>query len=188
MVENYYLDLDLNLNIDISYIKHLDETLIDRHSVQLFQIPQDNYDQTLVNFLKNLGLNTIGAEIFFVPKNTEVGIHNDGLLLDDHCKLNWFFGSSGSVMRWYEPIDSKEISKNKTSIDTDYIYFEKHQCKEVCSFAVGKPTLVNVGLPHDAYNESDKEDLWILCYLLGNDQGNRITWSEASKHLNIYRK
>ncbi len=65
-------------------------------------------------------------------------------------------------MIWYNPItDGSYNTVNETTTPTTFIQYSLDQVQEVHREAILSPSLVNIGVPHSGYNETD-EDAWLF--------------------------
>jgi hypothetical protein len=169
----------LNDDFDINTIKTSTPTI--KHSKLL----AEHFHQELHNFLADNNLTIFLAEAFHIPKFKIMTIHIDGGQTD-YAKLNWIYGGAGSKMHWYRA----KVTKNPedigvTAIGTRYEHFLSEEVELVHSQAVGCPSLVQVGMPHNVTNP--KEDRICISAVLANKTtGKHITFNEAMLALNKY--
>ena len=177
-MENIYCrKLNLDVNLDLSELTRIQSLHTDKSSLGIFVINKDN---ALENFLKQFNLSIDWAEAFYTPPKGKLPIHLDKSNFSNDVKLNWVFGEGR--MKWWMPKDSTSpLEVLKTDIKTSYILFNEQDCNCVWSEAVGKPSLVNSGIPHSVDNDSEN-GRWCLSYVIRhNNNGKTVQWEDAVK-------
>lgn len=124
-------------------------------------VPKYDLNMEILRFLKGFGLQISKAELFYSEPNAFTPIHTDGAP-EDMAKLNWVFGGENSTMNWYKPTTDKPVKISE--YHTLYKGFELSEVELVHSQAVGTPSIVQVGVPHNATNGSNPR--WCLCLIL----------------------
>jgi hypothetical protein len=105
----------------------------------------------LLDHLNSKGVSISFIEAFYSEPNYKQGIHSDkgG---GDIPKLNWVFGGHGSLMHWFMPRQNISIERKYTPINSSYIDYTRDQVYHVHSREIGKPSLVQAGIPHNIVN------------------------------------
>ena len=139
------LCIDLNLEIPLLVDPSLVTTtgLMKQHK----RVSIDSINPDLIKLFHSKGLSLTFAESFYTPKITISTIHEDGEENNDVLKINWVYGGEGSTMNWYEPIE--EPVWKKTVIGVDYKFYSPDKVRLIHSQAVGRPSLLQVGIPHN---------------------------------------
>jgi hypothetical protein len=108
----------------------------------------------LVKFFKQRNLVLLPyIEIFSSVPNYVAPIHVD-VGHGDFAKMNWVFGGKDSTMNWYEPI-TLDRPIETTLGNREYIYYAENEVKHLHSQTLGRPSVVQVGLPHNSTNYSE---------------------------------
>jgi len=146
----------------------------------MWNLPIDRIDPRIRGWLAIRGVEVHHAEIFYTAPRWSTAIHADGARLDEHVKLNWVYGASGSRMCWYT--DNKGglgYTKAKTRIGTEYYRWDPANCSEAWSAEIGQPSLVNVGGPHNVVNDTD-DGRWCMSLVLKHrETGELVQWDQA---------
>jgi hypothetical protein len=137
--------IDLNLEIPLLVDHRLVTTtgLMKQHK----RVSIDIINPDLIKLFYSKGLLLTFVESFYTPKITRSPIHEDGEENNDVLKLNWVYGGEGSTMNWYEPIENPVWKK--TVLGGDYKFYDPDKVRLIHSQAVGKPSLLQVGIPHN---------------------------------------
>jgi hypothetical protein len=187
-------DYCINLNLDIEPIDGL-ETL---HNCIKDSTEYVHYHSTLnlnskyIIFLAKLGLVIDHIEIFHSVPELFTPIHSDvsqvPFTKGDIIKLNYVYGGKNSVMNWWKvnegvthtvSLNSRE--DNTGGMNSETIKGEAHNYKLedltwLHSSAIGHPSIVQVGIPHNIQNR--EEERYCLSVVLLKD-GKRLTMSDA---------
>lgn len=115
-------------------------------------------NQNFIDLLKSRGLKITLAEAFFraaySPDQNQPysQIHKDTLGISDSSKINWVYGGTNSKMNWYVPLNGIDPNISGSALGMKYEYYHLKDLKFLHSQEVGKPSLVQVGLPHSISN------------------------------------
>lgn len=133
-------------------------------------------------FLSQYNLGITHVEIFYTPPGFVLPIHtDDNETHNNHCKINWVFGLPGSTMSWWKPNQESIPDHRVTSIGTKYDFFSEEACNLLWSAEVGRPSLVNVGIPHSVFNNTE-EGRWCISFMLTDLETNYILqWDKAEQ-------
>ena len=120
--------------------------------------------------------------VFYSKPNVETPIHVDGPP-GDYVKLNFVLGGQSSKMNWYHLKDPANIPALKqTSLGTNYISYDRSELDFVGEHKFYRPTIVQVGIPHNVSNGPEHR----YCISLSLMQGRqRLTMDRA---LDIFSK
>jgi hypothetical protein len=125
------------------------------------------------------------CEIFYTPPSEGLFIHIDTNVLGDLAKINWIFDGNGSQMHWYSPISSGTVAK--TSSETSYIFYNKHEVQLEHSQSLSGPNLLQVGCPHNITN-GDQERFCVSLVFFDATLNRRPTMAEAKETFKKYLK
>lgn len=177
----YCRDLDVGFNIDPAVLNWLQHQPTDRTVRAQYDL-RHFIDHQIHKLCYDRGVYVTHADAFFTPAHGSLGIHVDGICLQDHCKLNWVFGADGSVMRWWRPLIDN-VEPKTTIIGTKYLGFQPNDCELIHEACIGQPSLVNVGQPHSISNPTD-HGRWCLSFLLKSMATREfVQWDDA---INIF--
>lgn len=167
----------LDMNIGIPLLKPEYDPLTfpqERHlefNVETYVNPE------LIELLTSFNLRITLLE-YFCKWNLQLGsIHvddNGG----DFTKLNWTYGSPGSLMEWYD-VDLANPSKVFTTpIMTRSLHWTPEDATLVHAQEVKQPSLVQVGTAHTVSNVTDPRRTFCLVYR-DKTTGRRLTWDQS---------
>lgn len=154
-----------------------------------FQIPTDKIDPLITGFMSKIEVWIPHAEVFYSIPGHRRPIHIDGnQKIGKICKINWVYGGTGSLMRWWEPKDpSKPPKEGLTIIGSKYCAYDEQDCNMVWESAVGFPSLVQAGLPHDMINSSH-EPRWCMSYAIYDGITRKpILWDQAVERFSGFK-
>ena len=130
---------------------------------------------SILRFLYKKGIYVPLIEAFYANPGFVMDIHTD-TVPGDFVKLNWAFDGKDSLMHWYKPKDNVPIVQKLNTIGLEYSKFLEHEVELMHSEAVGAPSIVQVGVPHNISNPLEKR-LCISLVIMKNNQ--RITMQNA---------
>ena len=140
-----------------------------------------NFTPEYLDWVKNLGLTLVHAELFYSVPNTPYVIHQDHFKKTDFPKINFVYGGKNSKMNWYNVKPEKLgkiIESNKNITDKKYTeIYTKDQVDLVYSQELEGVNLVQAGIPHNVTN--DIEPRWCVTTLYLLDNKRFLTWTEA---------
>lgn len=134
-------------------------------------------DTRFREFLQSLGLLIYAAEYFYTAPNRTLAAHCDTLEITDVVKLNWMYGGEGSTMDWYEIKEGAELPQYETIIKTRFSIPRPEDITLVHRATIGKPSLVNVGVPHGVTNGPNPRHVHSI--ILCNTDNERVRWDDA---------
>jgi len=152
----------------------------------------------------NLKLSNVIEGFYTSPKGGEVPIHNDMPVKPyerDATKLNFTWGPSESVTRWWkikDPNNYIEINHDANTINAGFeaagiepdidcykCYSARdYQCDMVYERVIDKPSILNVGQLHSTYNPDPDNDRWTLSFTLLKLDGSHLKFDEAIEKFN----
>jgi hypothetical protein len=149
--------IDLNLNEPLLKSEELLSEILNK------RLPHSRIDVTCINqyfveLLKSKGLKITLAESFFraaySPDQNQPysQIHKDTLGISDSSKINWIYGGANSKMNWYAPLNGIAPNISGSAVGMKYEYYYLKDLEFLHSQEVGRPSLVQVGLPHSISN------------------------------------
>ena len=177
-----YFDLD----IDFPYVNPSPELAV-FYQDYVNPLPRGEFlTSELMKFIivkHQLVINT--AAVFYSKPNVETPIHVDGPL-GDYAKLNFVLGGRNSKMNWYNLKDPANVPPiKKTSLKTDYISYDYSDLDFIDEYEFYRPTIVQVGIPHNVTNGPDHR----YCISLSLMQGRqRLTMDRARDIFSKYIK
>ena len=177
-MENIYCkNLKVDFDIDTSQIDEIKKTIGSPDSFKVFKAA--SIDNSVYDYLKKYKIKAAFSEIFYTPPHSKMPIHTDGEL--SKTKLNWIFGATGSVMQWWKPLTTGTPKTN--DIGYDYLSFTEEECHCIWTAQVGKPSLLNVGIPHSINNMTD-EGRWCMSFVLYDTvKDQHLEWDDAVRKL-----
>ena len=172
------------LNLNISLFKE-GITVDDLPRSNISILDQKKYlNNEIFKFFDLLNLNLFLVEVFYKSPGDTGGIHVD-VIIGDFTKLNWVYGGGDSKMNWYKPFDNKHIVLQKTTANTPYISYSRHQVEKIEDTIIKNPTLVQVGVPHDVSNVT--EDRFCISFVFRDNITNRrLTMAESLERFKDY--
>lgn len=175
-MNKYFAHLDLPFTADLSTLlsMNLAANRLDHIHCDVAAVPGE-----VQELLQTLGIVVSHAEMFNTPPRTRLAIHVDGDHLSNITKLNWCFGAEGSVMNWFKLLPNYEPPLMKTGIGTSYLLPDAKKCTLVASTKIGRPTLVNAGVPHSIINPTGERRVVISLVLDRNSA--HVQWEDALK-------
>lgn len=176
----YCLDLKLGFEIDSTVINQLSTDNMPIYGFKQFKLSPSLLDPRLIDFLKDYQIEVPRAEAFYTLPGKKIPIHVDTDVIGNHCKLNFVYGSSGSLMQWWE-LKNKNMQPTYqlTPIGTKYLMFDFDDCDLVWESQVGCPSLVNAGQPHSVVNCTDQPRITLSLVLYDSRTQQRLEWVDA---------
>jgi hypothetical protein len=182
--------MHLSLGFDPTMHPAFDPFLRDRslRSSWHCSIPPDHMDPRITVFLSGINAWSPHAEVFYSLPGLRRPIHTDGGPISDLCKINWVYGGSGSLMRWWDPKDpTKAPKEGRTIVGSRYCSYDDDDCELAWESTVGFPSLVQVGIPHDMVNSSD-EPRWCVSYVVSDATTREpIPWDRAVERFSGFK-
>ena len=164
-------------------------------------VGQDAATSDLIHWLSkhDIKLSNVIEGFYTAPKGGEVPIHNDMPVKPferDATKLNFTWGPSESVTRWWKIKDEKnyiEINHDATAINEGFTQAgiqpdidcykcysaRNYHCDMVYECVIDKPSILNVGQLHSTYNPNPDTDRWTLSFTLLKKDGSHLLFNEA---------
>lgn len=164
----------------------------------IFYIKKDTIDKTFIQWLDmyDLSFSNVIEGFYTKPGGGKIPIHTDTQTkpgVNDVCKINFTWGPSNSVIRFWKVNEEKNLIKVDTSnvnpdlekqgivkdIECNYVWTaDENNLKLDFEKVISKPSLINVGQLHSTYNPGN-EDRYTLCFALMNKNGKQILFNEA---------
>lgn len=126
---------------------------------------------------------TVGvAELFYTAPHSKISWHIDMNMVTpifEYVKINFVYcKGSDHYMKWGETKFKNTENKIKFNLDNNpYLMFNQDEIFETESITIEQPTLVNVGLPHLAINDTNF-GRWCFC-LIPKKNDMRISFPQA---------
>jgi hypothetical protein len=180
MYNNYCYRLNFNFDLSLDNLTAVQQSYKNLDQVMIFNFPLKTVDVNLLKFLEPLGLIVSHCEAFYTPPNDNLLLHVDRDQPNNDCKLNWVYGATGSVMEWWIPKDPDQPLNVKTNpTGYHYIEYSKKDCSKVWSAEIGKPSMINSGVPHSVSNTTS-EQRWCYSHVIFDKKSNNILqWKDA---------
>jgi hypothetical protein len=156
-------------------------------------LPQ-SIDNIIIKWIESFNLKVSNViEGFYTPaKGGILPIHNDTVNISNAVKINFTWGPSNSVTRWWQVIDNTNlitIHPDNSQIEAAGIvpdikihsacHAKEKNCKLVHEQVINRPSLMNIGQLHSTYNPHLTEDRWTLCFTLLKPNKNHVQFDEA---------
>jgi hypothetical protein len=166
-----------DLNINFPFVKS-DYELKDNGYEYVNRLTLSDFvTADFLNFLYKHGVGIKTRALFYAPPNVETPIHIDGLP-GDYVKINFLIRPCRSKMNWYYVKDPNNVPEfRQTTLNSNYInYDDPDDVKFVDSHIFHKPTILQVGVPHNV----SVEDQHRYAISLGiHYKGQAISMSQA---------
>ena len=152
-------------------------------------------DYSVVKCIESFGaiVSNVTEGIYTPPNHKKLHIHNDTNTITNATKINFTWGPSNSVTRWWKVKDKMSLKIDiLQSVDPDIVgsfdaqknhselYCEdENLCNLVCERVIDRPSLINVGQLHSTYNPHATEGRWTLCFFLLKSDYTHLQFDEA---------
>lgn len=132
-----------------------------------YKVPIDKVSSEFSAMLHEVGLDVKHAEIFFRPgvgKLMDAFIHTDShTIVPGFAKINFVYGGSNNVMRWWKPTQVTSKNHMLTPIGTRYLHFDESECVMLDEVMMDGLYVVNAGIPHSVLMGSASVDNPRVC-------------------------
>ena len=162
-------------SVSIPYSPILDTGVITRIQRPHVRFTVSQLNNEFVEYLNNLNLHIAFVEVFYTKPNIITDIHIDASP-GDITKINFIYNGLGSKMVWYKPINDTCGEKKITSVDSNYVAFNKDEVTPIYADTLDKPSIVQVGVPHNIINDNQARHC-LSIVITENDQ--RVTMERA---------
>ena len=143
-------------------------------------------NKELIQFMYDRGITIKNADVFCSPPGFELGIHVDGIKLNNCVAINWAYcDEQGAMMQWWKPkseeakVVTPSAEKSAYGITTTpyALGWQKDEVDFLAEVEVRQPTLVNIGIPHSMINKTNsfRKALSLTWKLNGED----LQWNDA---------
>lgn len=118
-------------------------------------------DKKVNEFFNDIGMPLKNVYFMYGPANKNLVVHVDGYVDESGnyhgmlCGLNYIYGSTDHVMRWFTSNSLGETSINKEGLKRTKWYVE--DCELARDLKIVRPTLVRTDVPHDVVNLCDEK-------------------------------
>ena len=112
-------------------------------------------------FFEEKGLPLKNIYFMYGPAQESLVIHVDGFVEENgtfhgiYCGLNWIYGSTNHVMKWYSSDTVGETSINKEGLRRTR--WSISDCVSIEELTISVPTLVRTDIPHNVVNFSNEK-------------------------------
>ena len=163
--------VDLNWNIPL-LAPHVDINIFKKQYHTKGDI--EDIHPIMLQHLASKGMKISLVETFYSKPNYIQSIHID-VAGGDYSKLNWVFGGANSLMHWYKLKTGVSEKLKINSIGKTYSDYDIDQVELIHSQPIGKPSLIQVGIPHNITNGPEER----LCICLVMVNKGRISMQKA---------
>jgi hypothetical protein len=150
-------------------------------------IPVDELiDDDVKNFFMSIDLPLRTIYLMYGPAHESLILHVDGFIDENGqyqgmlCGLNFIFGSTSHVMKWYSSDTYGQTSINKEGLKRTK--WDLIDCKIEKETTITAPTLVRTDVPHNVVNLSDQKRFCVSLRFL--DQS--MTYEQAKNKLELW--
>lgn len=112
-----------------------------------------------INFLSILGVPYF-INLFYGPPDASTHIHVDQHLAG--WAINYAWGSSNSIMRWYSIKDGCIPKSGMTTANTPYFFYELDQVDIIEEKTISNLCIVNTSIPHSVHNYDTTNGRWCV--------------------------
>ncbi len=177
------------------YYKHLKLTIPPILDLSLMsQLPERGHvpintsyiNPELIEFMYSRGIRIKNADVFCSPPGFELGIHVDGIALNNNVAINWAYcEEKGSVMQWWKPkseeakVVDPSAQKDAYGITTTpyALGWTEDEVDFLAEVEVQQPTLVNIGIPHGMKNRTNSHRKALS--LTWKYENGELDWDDA---------
>jgi hypothetical protein len=157
-MDNYYL-INFNKNIIVENFKQ--DNYVSGTSWLTHKILNkgDILSPEIIDFLSPLGI-PFFINLFYGHPASSTHIH-----VDNHAggwAINYAWGSSNSVMKWYSIKKGSTPNLGMTTANTPYLFYTSDQVEVIEETAIKGLCLVRTDIPHSVHNYSTDEGRWCL--------------------------
>jgi hypothetical protein len=138
-------------SVSIPYDPVLDTSIITRIQRPHVKFTVSQLNIEFIEYLKNLNLHISFVEVFYTKPNSITDIHIDASP-GDITKINYIYGGLDSQMIWYAPNYETCGEKKITCVNSNYVAFSSDEVTQVYADYLTKPSIVQVGVPHNIIN------------------------------------
>jgi hypothetical protein len=146
----------INIDLDISPLKEniMFDPAIYSYTDYWKSIDISDINPNLTALLLDKGLMILNAGTFYSNGYQTHNIHVDHVYITDRAKITWTYGDD-HIMNWYsiKNLDLPKQSQSKFD-NRNYIMYTNDEVELLFSKKTGKPSIVQVGIPHNAVNYS----------------------------------
>jgi hypothetical protein len=159
-------------------------------------VNKEHIDSSVVKCIESFGVivSNVTEGIYTPPNHKKLHIHNDTNTITNATKINFTWGPSNSVTRWWrvknleflKPVKPDNGHLYATGIKPDIVVTDaftarEEDCDLVHEQVINRPSLMNIGQLHSTYNPDMTEDRWTLCFTLLHPNGDHVEFEEALK-------
>jgi hypothetical protein len=157
-MDNYYL-INFNKNIIVENFKQ--DNYVSGTSWLTHKILNkgDILSPEIIDFLSPLNI-PFFINLFYGHPASSTHIH-----VDNHAggwAINYAWGSSNSVMKWYSIKKGSTPNLGMTTANTPYLFYTSDQVEVIEETTIKGLCLVRTDIPHSVHNYSPDEGRWCL--------------------------
>lgn len=163
--------LPVNLCKD-GIVADFEKELIDPTYNQMWRIEGNDLGRVMSSegkdWLNDIGCRVDLCEVFYLAPGRKIDWHIDisgHTPVYEYTKINYVFPNvTQQRMAWGERIGTNEVPIGYNSVGSPHMKFDNSDIVLKNSISIAGPTLVNVGVPHRADNDSDV-GIWYCCFI-----------------------
>jgi hypothetical protein len=188
-MNNLSADLDIGMSWILKDPDHFNKLDVTDKYAAHWNLSKDDLDKNFLEWLYKLDLDIFWAEIFYCSSKGSIFRHVDEITPANCCKLNWVYDQDETWMNWYQLKPGVSLRKEDNTIGGFYFSCDDNECDFVHRARIGKPTMVNAGVPHDVKNPSDYPR-WCVSIVpsFKNPANTRLAWEDGEKIFFRYLK
>ena len=156
-MDNYYL-INFNKNIIVDNFKQDRYVSGSGWLVHRIHNKEDILSPEMIDFLSPLGISYF-INLFYGPPESSTHIHIDN---HDGWAINYAWGSSNSIMRWYSIKKGSTPNVAMTTSNTPYLFYTADQAEIIEETLIKGLCLVRTDIPHSVHNYSPNKGRWCL--------------------------
>ena len=141
-------------SVSIPYDPIVDTKIVTNIQRQHVKFNTTQLNPEFIEYLKSLNIYVSFVEVFYTKPNTTTDIHIDASP-GDITKINYIYGGTDSQMIWYVPNDETCGETKVTCVNSNYVAFTKDEVTQVYADTLTKPSIVQVGAPHNIINRNE---------------------------------
>jgi hypothetical protein len=177
----------MKLDIPVSFIPFAVDPPVGRQtSEQLMDTKHVNAE--IHQWLMSIGLISPRMRIFHSTPHSRYLHHVDirDPWPNDFVFLNFAYGGTGSTMSWFMPRSGSKPYHSSNEVNNQILSWDPDDCIEICRAEIGKPSLINTGIPHTLIPGTTSR----VCYSMSlfEKNGQRARWSGVAERFTIWQQ
>lgn len=169
-------DCHMRLRIPVEFQPFHSDPPADRHTQELLE-SSSRVNPEVHGWLASLGLVSPRTRVFHSTPQSNYLTHVD--ICDpwpnDFAFLNFAYGGEGSMMAWFRPRPDARSHDSSNSVSSRILSWQPDECDEICRAEIGRPSLINTGIPHTLIPGASRRICYSMALFLST--GERARWS-----------